>query len=179
MMSTPATAIATAAAASPIVKSGSNASLSVASAPDDTPTKNKVPQEHRMLIKVLEGKGDMIKLDTFGEKIMFSNAKEIAKVVTELFESPHKIQATVVSVYSTDIIKTLEKNCNYDPDEPNFDETVKTLNDVHVSFLWGVLRKHFKGELTDKIIELWMGKSQKPFKNFFTYLTGNTHNYGS
>ena len=52
--------------------------------------KHKISKENKMLIKCLEGKRDMVKIDTMADRMMFSNAEAMQRICEHLRTNPQK-----------------------------------------------------------------------------------------
>ena len=157
-------------AAATLAKSQSTDSLD-----PGTPKKHKTTKEARVLCQILTGHIDKVPVASPGEKLVKANMERVAKIVTELIDSPAKIQPTEIHVDSADIMSfgsPRDKSQILDPSNTMFPEEVKTLADISPCWLWALLKKLAKYEISDGTIKAYSKKSQKNFRTAFTYLTG-------
>ena len=122
-------------AAATLAKSQSTDSLD-----PGTPKKHKTTKEARVLCQILTGHIDKVPVASPGEKLVKANMERVAKIVTELIDSPAKIQPTEIHVDSADIMSfgsPRDKSQILDPINTMFPEEVKTLADIPPCWLLG------------------------------------------
>ena len=164
------TGVASAAAASSLVPV---AAMSTAQPPvsnvQATTKKDKKPQELLMVLKILQGKSEDIKLPTPYMKATFRNSERIANIVTSMINDVTNIEAAEIAIL-TPSLKNLgsprDSNTSFDGDK------IKTLGDITVPFLVEVIRKYSHSGVPDSAIKILCHKSTKNFFIAFEYLTG-------
>ena len=161
-------------AQSPMPKSASANSLDSEASPQvpESPSKEKVSKECRTLIAILNGTGQKIRQDTFHDKAMFSNMTKVASIAKHLIGNQWKLPLADVAVCSNELAIVTKPTDNLTIDDDMFGDEIKNLNDVELPWIWALLRKLSKTTIENKVIAFICRKSQKAFKQSFTYLTG-------
>ena len=141
----------------------------------------KVTKEVRMLMEILRCKE--VKLDSVSDKVVHSNMKRVANIISELVDNPSKISAAEVVIASNDLEKmTKAKQSKKEAKlqalndlnaEPLFDgDTIKTFGDIPDIWLWSLLRQHVKKGIPEHTISTMSSKSNKPFRFILRLFTG-------
>ena len=164
-------ASAAAAAGSP-VRSGSNGSLNSDNTVAEFPSKEKLPKETRTLTMIMNGTGHKVKQDTLADKAMFANMTRVASIAKHLIDFQWKTPLADVAVCSDELVSVKNSKSTDPGDDDLFGEDVKSLNDIDIHWIWALLRKLSSRPIPIQLVSQICRKSQKNFKNGFTYLSG-------
>ena len=155
-------------------RSNSQSSLADSQSTGGTPQKARTPKEVSVLIKCLLGKDSEVDGTNMQEKVLIKNMKKISEIAKGLIEDASLIDLCEVAVRDGGLKQTVAataKDSAFD-DNPEFNEAIKTINDLPVPFLRGVLQRHSATKIEKVVIEHICKKSTKLFKNTWSYLTG-------